>query len=90
MPSALRKLDLVLGCFHSALRRVEDQTSRYMAALHNPDIQVLGHPQTRIYDKVQGSPSGQTPITRSNWPTWSSALRPRPWRRSNRNESLIS
>src|ERR1700745_1344163 len=25
--SALRKLDLVLGCFHSALRRVEDQTS---------------------------------------------------------------
>lgn len=53
-PSALRKLDLVLGCFHSALRRVEDQTSRYIAALHNPDIQVLGHPQTRIYDHREG------------------------------------
>ena len=28
--SALQKLDLVLGCFHSALRRTEDQTSRYI------------------------------------------------------------
>jgi histidinol phosphatase-like PHP family hydrolase len=53
-PSALRKLDLVLGCFHSALRRADDQTSRYIAALQNPDIQVLGHPQTRIYNHREG------------------------------------
>ena len=53
-PSALRKLDIVLGCFHSALRRSDDQTSRYIAALQNPDIQVLGHPQTRIYNHREG------------------------------------
>jgi putative hydrolase len=53
-PSALQNLDLVLGCFHSALRRTEDQTGRYIAALQNPDIQILGHPQTRIYDHRVG------------------------------------
>jgi hypothetical protein len=35
---SLRKLDLVLGCFHSALPKTEDQTARYIAALRNPDI----------------------------------------------------
>ena len=49
-PSALRKLDLILGCFHSALRRKEDQTDRYLAALRNPSIHVLGHPRGRIYN----------------------------------------
>ena len=53
-PSALRKLDLVLGCFHSALRRTDDQTSRYLAALRNPQIQILGHPQTRIWNRRAG------------------------------------
>ena len=49
-PSALRNLDLVLGCFHSALRRKEDQTERYLAALRNPSIHILGHPRGRIYN----------------------------------------
>jgi histidinol phosphatase-like PHP family hydrolase len=49
-PSALRKLDLVLGCFHSVLRRKEDQTERYLAALRNPSIHILGHPRGRIYN----------------------------------------
>jgi len=49
-PPSLRRLDLVLGCFHSSLRRQEDQTGRYLAALQNPDIQILGHPRGRIYD----------------------------------------
>src|SRR3954447_9901744 len=53
-PSALSKLDLVLGCFHSALRRKEDQTARYLAGIRNPDIQILGHPQTRIYNHREG------------------------------------
>lgn len=48
--SALKKLDLVLGCFHSALRREEDQTERYLAALRNPHINTLGHPRGRIYN----------------------------------------
>jgi putative hydrolase len=49
-PRALAQLDIVLGAFHSALRKKEDQTSRYLAALRNPDIQILGHPRGRIYN----------------------------------------
>jgi putative hydrolase len=49
-PHALAQLDLVIGCFHSSLRQKEDQTERYLAALHNPDIQILGHPRGRIYN----------------------------------------
>jgi histidinol phosphatase-like PHP family hydrolase len=33
---ALTRLDIVLGCFHSSLRRKEDQTDRCIAALSNP------------------------------------------------------
>ncbi|MFI5071124.1 MAG: hypothetical protein ACHP8A_09560 [Terriglobales bacterium] len=47
---ALAELDVVLGCFHSSLRKKEDQTERYLAALHNPGIQILGHPRGRIYN----------------------------------------
>ena len=49
-PRSLAKLDLVLGSFHSALRKTEDQTERYLAALRNPHIQILGHPRGRIYN----------------------------------------
>jgi histidinol phosphatase-like PHP family hydrolase len=52
--AALGKLDLVLGCFHSALRRTEHQTDRYIAGLRNPDIQILGHPQTRMWNRRLG------------------------------------
>ena len=41
---------VVLGCFHSAPRRKEDQTDRYLAALRNPAIQILGHPRGRMYN----------------------------------------
>lgn len=51
---AMGELDVVLGCFHSALRRTEDQTDRYVAALRNPQIQILGHPQTRVYNRREG------------------------------------
>lgn len=46
----LRSLDIVLGCFHSSLRTKEDQTARYVAALRNPDIHILGHPRGRVYN----------------------------------------
>lgn len=49
-PRSLAALDVVLGSFHSSLRIAEDQTERYLAALHNPDIQILGHPRGRIYN----------------------------------------
>ena len=52
--AALRELDLVLGSFHSALRRKEDQTARYLAAIRNPTIQILGHPRGRIYNYRAG------------------------------------
>ncbi len=48
--SSLCDLDLVLGCFHSSLRTKEDQTGRYLAALCNPAIQILGHPRGRVYN----------------------------------------
>jgi histidinol phosphatase-like PHP family hydrolase len=53
-PSALGKLDLVLGSFHSQLRKKEDQTERYLAAISNPTINVLAHPRGRIYDYRAG------------------------------------
>jgi histidinol phosphatase-like PHP family hydrolase len=49
-PDSLRSLDLVLGSFHSALRTTEDQTERYLAALCNPRVHILGHPRGRIYN----------------------------------------
>jgi len=49
-PGSLRSLDLVLGSFHSALRTTEDQTERYLAALRNPHVHIIGHPRGRIYN----------------------------------------
>jgi histidinol phosphatase-like PHP family hydrolase len=51
---SLNRLDVVLGCFHSSLRKKEDQTKRYVSALQNPDIQILGHPKGRIYNFREG------------------------------------
>jgi len=53
-PSALCGLDLVVGSFHSALRRTEDQTERYLAALRNEATDILGHPQGRIFNHRKG------------------------------------
>src|SRR5688572_24650586 len=47
---SLRTLDVVLGSFHSALRRKEGQTDRYFAALGHPGIHILGHPRGRVYN----------------------------------------
>jgi histidinol phosphatase-like PHP family hydrolase len=49
-PDCLLRLDLILGSFHSALRTTDDQTERYLAALRNPHIHILGHPRGRIYN----------------------------------------
>ena len=53
-PEVLRKLDLVLGAFHSKLRITEDQTDRYVAAVRNPDINVLAHPRGRRWNHRLG------------------------------------
>ena len=52
--SALDQLDLVLGSFHSALRVVGDQTSRYIAALNHPKLNILGHPRGRVFNYRMG------------------------------------
>jgi len=57
---SLSAVDLVLGSFHSSLRIAEDQTDRYLAALRNPHIQILGHPRGRIYNFRIG--------LRADWP----------------------
>lgn len=59
-PESLSALDVVLGSFHSSLRTVEDQTERYLAAVRNPQIQILGHPRGRIYNFRLG--------LRADWP----------------------
>jgi histidinol phosphatase-like PHP family hydrolase len=51
---SLAGLEIVLGCFHSSLRKKDDQTDRYERALANPDIQILGHPRGRIYNYRPG------------------------------------
>ena len=50
LPRSLSSLDIVLGSFHSSLRTTQDQTDRYLAALRNPNVQILGHPRGRIYN----------------------------------------
>ncbi|MFN2543733.1 MAG: PHP domain-containing protein [Actinomycetota bacterium] len=51
---ALARLDLVLGAFHSKLRVLEDQTDRYVAAVRNPDVNVLAHPRGRRWNHRLG------------------------------------
>ena len=53
-PEDLAPLDLVLGAFHSKLRLREEQTERYLAALRNPSVDVLAHPQARMYGRRTG------------------------------------
>jgi DNA polymerase (family 10) len=42
------------------LRKTEDQTERYLAALRNPAVHILGHPRGRIYNFRLG--------LRADWP----------------------
>ena len=53
-PETLASLDIVLGAFHSKLRVREDQTDRYVAALRDPTVHVLAHPQARMYGRRSG------------------------------------
>jgi histidinol phosphatase-like PHP family hydrolase len=51
---ALRPFELVVGSFHSQLRADEDQTERYIAALENPHVDIVGHPRGRMYNRRGG------------------------------------
>jgi histidinol phosphatase-like PHP family hydrolase len=51
---ALTGFELVVGSFHSQLRADEDQTDRYLAALRNPNVDIVGHPRGRMYNRRGG------------------------------------
>ena len=53
-PDSLKGLDVIVGSFHSRLRVTEDQTERYLAAIKNPQVHILGHPRGRIYNHRLG------------------------------------
>jgi DNA polymerase (family 10) len=53
-PGSGGDFELVIGSFHSKLQEEDDQTKRYVAALQNPDVDVIGHPQTRMYNRRGG------------------------------------
>jgi len=59
-PWCLARLALVLGAFHSKLRRPDDQTSRAMAAVRNRLVHVLAHPRGRRFNVRMG--------VRADWP----------------------
>ncbi|MDQ3984956.1 MAG: PHP domain-containing protein [Actinomycetota bacterium] len=46
--------ELVIGSFHSALRSTDDQTDRYLAALNNPTVDIIGHPRGRKFNRRAG------------------------------------
>ncbi|MBA2313288.1 MAG: PHP domain-containing protein [Actinobacteria bacterium] len=50
----LEPLDMVVGSFHSALRSTDDQTGRYLGALANPHVQIIGHPSCRRFNRRPG------------------------------------
>ena len=53
-PHVFDLFDLVLGSFHSQLRTTDDQTPRYLAAIDNTDIQIIGHPRGRKFNNRRG------------------------------------
>ena len=50
----IEPLDVVVGSFHSALRSADDQTDRYLGALANPHVQIVGHPSCRRFNRRPG------------------------------------
>ncbi len=50
----LGAFEVIVGSFHSQLRVPEDQTDRYLAALRNPAVDIIGHPRGRMYNRRGG------------------------------------
>lgn len=56
LPSeALAELDLVVAAVHSGLRQSREQvTSRILAAIHNPHVDIIAHPTGRLIGEREG------------------------------------
>ena len=53
-PGERRAFEFVVASPHSLLRRDEDQTARMVAAVRQPGVAILGHPQGRMYNSRAG------------------------------------
>lgn len=53
-PDVLDALDIVVGSFHSQLRKSDDQTDRALGAVRNPHVQIIGHPTGRMFGRRAG------------------------------------
>lgn len=53
-PRDLAGTEVVLASPHSGLRRVEDQTERFVSAVSNPAVHILGHPRGRMFGIPRG------------------------------------
>ncbi|HBY92560.1 MAG TPA: hypothetical protein DEP84_01135, partial [Chloroflexi bacterium] len=52
----LEMLDVVIASLHTGLRQGRDQvTRRALAALHNPHVDILGHPTGRLLGRREGA-----------------------------------
>jgi DNA polymerase (family X) len=53
---ALAQLDVVIGSIHSSLRQPREQvTRRLVTAIHNPHVDIIGHPTGRIIPNREGA-----------------------------------
>ena len=50
----LGRFEIVVGSFHSQLRSTEDETHRYVTALRNPCVDIIGHPRARMFGRRGG------------------------------------
>ena len=53
-PDERRVFEFVVASPHSMLRREHDQTSRMLAAVRQPAVTILGHPQGRVFNSRAG------------------------------------
>jgi len=50
----LGRFEIVVGSFHSQLRSTDDETRRYVTALRNPCVDIIGHPRARMFNRRGG------------------------------------
>ena len=53
-PHEMRRFEFVVASPHSALRKSVDQTDRMVAAVSQPGVAILGHPQGRMFNMRRG------------------------------------
>ena len=57
-PHEMRQFEFIVASPHSALRKSIDQTARMVAAVSQPGVAILGHPQGRVFNVRLGVLAG--------------------------------